>query len=139
MAKPKKPVRTKEQLQAEQKRLVEVSRQRKLVKEQFWPLLVASSDDVDDAQSFLGSLTSLIMQKSMELLKERTFGDLDLGKFMDPKNPHHEDLMKLINLFKNEPVFVVRDIVEGMKREIDMFVHNELKTRPLSSLKADFM
>lgn len=117
----------------------EVKDKREFVKDKFYPALLKASTSVDDAKFLLGSMSNTVMETFLAMMKDKKFSDLHLEKKLDPKAPNYSEYLALLELFKDENVFVARELIEGMKNEIQMMVDNELKERPLASLKTDFL
>lgn len=134
----KKP-RTKADLIAENKRIKEVNRKREFVKNEFYPALIKSSDSVEDAKMFLSSLANMIMESFLAEMKEKKLAEYQLHKKLDPKSPKYKEIKALLELFKDESVFVSRELVEGMKNEVQMMIDLEMKERKLDTLKTNFL
>lgn len=131
--------KTKEEIEADMKRGAEVKRLRALVKDSIYPAVVDASLSIDDAKFLLHSFSSMMMDKFLESMKEVKFVDLKLVEKLDPASPKHADYVKLLALFENETVFTARELIEGMKMEIEMMISNEMKERKLDTLKTNFL
>jgi len=104
-------------------------------KNKFFPALVNASSSIDDAKTFLSSINNVLMEKFLGLMREKNFKDLGLVKALDPKDKNYKNYAELITLFDDMNVFDAKDCIEGMRSELDLFISDEMKTRPLSSLK----
>lgn len=105
------------------------------VREKFWPALMESSASIDDASILLAGFNTTLMQEFLALMKEKTMKDLNLSVKLDPTDDKFLENQKLLELFNDMSVFDAKDLIEGMKNEIQLFITEELKTRPLSTLK----
>jgi len=128
-------VKNKEQLLADLKKSAEWVKKMDFVKNKFYPALCEASLSIDDAKQFITSIPTTIMQTMMEHFKDKNLGELNLVSKLDPADPKYKSYCQLIELFSDEKIFAARDLINGMDAEINMFVSEELKTRPLSSLK----
>ncbi len=132
-------IKTREQLLKDLKNSPDFIKKMKFTKEVFYPQLIKASKSVDDASTFLSSISTVMMQKFLEMMKEKKFSDLKLTESLDTKDEKHAELVELLDLFKDDSVFDARDKIEGMKREIDQFIHDEMQTRQLSDLKPKWL
>lgn len=139
MPKPAMPPRTKEQIVAQMQREKDVKDKREFVKNKFYPALVKASKSIDDGKFLLGSMSNMVMEQFLGAMKDMKFSDLHLEKKLDPKADNYTEYVELLDIFKDENVFTARELIEGMKNEVQMMVDNELKDRPLTSLKTDFL
>lgn len=111
----------------------------KFAKEVFYPALCKASTSVEDAQMFLSSISSIMMSEFLGLMKERKFGDLKLVDKLDAKSGKYDEIIELLGIFEDKNVFEAKDLIEGMKSEIALFVREENERRPLSDLKAKWI
>lgn len=135
----KKQPKTKEQIVDNMKAVAEAKRLRVFVKDKFFPALINSTESVDDAKFLLGSLSNMVMQEFLSKMKGMKFIELKLHEKLDKKSEKYQDFIDLLALFSNEDVFTCKEIIEGMKGEINMMVDNELKGRKLDTLKTDWL
>jgi len=135
----KKQNPTKEQLTNDIKRMQDVKNKRAFVKNSFFPALVKASDSVDDAKFFLGSFSNLIMESFLAEMKTKNFMELKLHEKLDKKHPKYKEMIDLLGLFSSENVYDSRELVEGMKQEIEMMITDEFKKRKLDSLTTNFL
>lgn len=120
-------------------RMQEVKRTREFVRNKFYPALLHNGETVDDTKFFLGSMSNLIMQEFLGIMKEKKFSDLHLEDKLDPKSPLHEEYKKVLELFKDESIFDTKELIDGMRGEIQMLVDNEMKGRLLDTLNPKFL
>jgi len=135
----KKQPRSKSEIKEGMKRLAEVERMRSFVKETFYPALVKASTSIDDAKFLLGSFSNMVMEQFLAHMKIMKFKDLDLVSKLDPQSEQYEHFKAMVELFNDESVYGGRELIEGMKNEVNMMIDNELKTRKLDTLKTNFL
>lgn len=137
--KKKRLVKSREQILAELQKSQDFNVKMAFVKDKFYPALIEASRSVDDAQSFLASLSTMMMQKFLGMMKEKKFVELGLADILDPKDDKYEKLIEMLDLFKDMTVFDAKELIEGMKQEIQLFINEELKDRKLDSLKTSWI
>lgn len=79
------------------------------------------------------------MEKFLGEMKKLTFKELKIVEGLDEKAEKYKEYKELLALFDDMSVFDAKDYLEGMKNEIDVFITDEMKNRPLSSLKAKWI
>jgi hypothetical protein len=139
MSEKKKRVnKTEDELVAQQKQVEKVKMMRKFVKEQFYPALINASESIEDAKFLLQSFSSMVMEQFLVKMKDTQFIDLQMHTKLDKTSPKYKEFVDLLTLFGDKSVFESRDLIEGMKAEIEMMVMNEMKDRKLDSLKTNW-
>jgi len=133
--KKKRLVRNREQILADLRKSKEFNEKMDFVKNKFYPALIDASRSIDDAQSFISSLSTMMMQKFLGIMKEKKFSELGLKDILDPSDDKHDNLAAMLDLFSDMTVFDAKEIIEGMKQEITLFINEELKGRTLDTLK----
>lgn len=131
--------KSKEELLAELNKNQKFVEKMKFTKEQFYPAMVKASRNIDDARSFLSSINSVLMQNFLTFMKEKKFSELNITDSLDPKDEKYEDYVAMFNLFNDMNVYEAKDIIEGMRAEINLFIDEELKERGLDTLKAHWL
>lgn len=111
----------------------------KFTKEEFMPALIKASASIDDATTFLSSISTVIMQKFLDAMKDKKFSELKLIESLDIKAPNYKEIKLLLELFNNHSIFDARASIEGMVSEIRVFIDDELKGRTLDSLKMNWI
>lgn len=134
----KRENKTKEQIAKDIENLQKVRKYRAFVKDEFYPLLLANTTSIDDAKFLLTGFASMVFEQFLGLMKEKNFGELNLETKLDPKNTNYEGFKKILDIFKDKNVFEARELIEGMKGEIEALVNAELKDRKLESLKTNW-
>lgn len=138
--KPRKRInKSKEELLLDLKKNERFMEKMKFAKEQFFPALIESSKSVEDAQTFLSSLSSVIMEKFLARMKEVKMKDINLIEILDKKGDDYEAYSNLLGLFDDKDLFESKELIEGMKSEISLFVSEEMRTRTLDTLKVRWL
>lgn len=135
MPKPKRINKTKEQILATMQSQARAEVNRKFVREKFFPALCEASDNINDADIFLQSFSSMVMESFLSMKKEKKFSDLKLEEKLDSKSPKYEALKNVIAIFNTKGLQEAEELIDGMKEEIRMYYREEMKTRSLSTLK----
>lgn len=130
---------TPEQIEQRDKRIEEVKRLRLFVKDKLYPAVVDATTSVEDAKMFLTSFSAMMMDVFLEQMKDMKFIDLKLHNKLNKTDPNYKHYIALLALFGNESVFNARELIEGMKSEIEMMIRNEMSDRKLESLKTNFL
>lgn len=106
------------------------------IKSDFWPALENTGDSIEQVVQFLSGFNTAMMQEFLSLMKDRQFKDLELDKKMDDPGSKYKPV---VELFNDMTVFQVKEYIEGMKGEIELFRREEDMKRPLSSLKTKWL
>lgn len=140
MAKPKTPVRTKDQIIADELRAKEVSRKRVIVVDYLYPALQEATVSVEEAKALTSAISQLIMAESMKLMREKRFVDVSdsIFKVLCQDGERKEEIMKLLEVFNGENLFTARELVEGMTSAIDKMIREDMQGRKLETLNADW-
>lgn len=112
---------------------------RKFVRDQFFPALCDSTYSINDADVFLQSFNTMLMENFLQIMKEKKFGELKLHEQLDPTGPKHAEIAKMVHLFDDMSVREAQDVIEGMKNELRDLYRRETMTRPLTDLKTNWM
>lgn len=137
--KEKRVVKTKEEIIKELRGNKKFAEKMAFAKDKFYPALMKSSKSIDDATMFLSSISTVMMEKFLGIMKERKMSDLKLIDALDSKDEKYEDIKFLLELFEDMTVFDARDYIEGMKNEVNLFIQEENRVRPLSDLKTRWL
>ena len=70
----KKIFRKKEEILADLKKNKDFQEKMKFTKEVFYPALCEASKNIEDATMFVGSISTVMMDKFLGLMKEKKFG-----------------------------------------------------------------
>lgn len=135
----KKIFRKKEEILADLKKNKDFQEKMKFTREVFYPALCNASKNIEDATMFIGSISTVMMEKFLQLMKEKKFSELKLTDSLDTKDEKYNELKEMLDLFNDMSVFDARTYFEGMKSEISLFIQEENKDRPLSDLKTKWL
>lgn len=137
---PKKVPQTKEQLMADMKRKKELDRKRKIIVGNFYPALIEATTSVDEAKALISAMSSLLMEQVLKTMKERDFIEISdaLFKQLCLDGEREQEIAKLLAVFKDENLFVSRELIEGMTRAIDTMISEDMRARKLDTLKPDW-
>jgi len=139
MSKPKQKLRSREELLSDLKKNADFQKKMSFTKNVFYPALIEASKNIDDAQTFLGSINTVMMESFLGYMKEKKFGELKLQDKLDTKDEKHDQLVSMLDLFNDMSIFEAKDLLEGMKREISLFLSEENKVRKLSDIKPQWL
>jgi len=131
--------KSKAEILEEMKKNHEFRKKMKFTKEVFYPELVNVSDNIQDAIMLLSGLGGMILSEFLEGLKGKKFSELNLEEKLAKDNPKHEQFKKFLAIFNDLSAFEAKDLIEGMKQEIELFIKEENETRSLSSLKTKWV
>lgn len=137
--KPKRILKSREELVSDLKKQGDFVKKMKFTKEQFYPALMEASSSVEDAKEFVSSVATHIMQQFLGIMKEKKLIELDLVSKLDKSAPNYGKWVALVKLFDDFSAFDARDMIEGMRNEIQLFIDEEMRDRPLSSLKTNWI
>ena len=112
---------------------------RAFIKEKFYPALMEASTSIDDAKFLLSSLSNMVMENFLAQMKETKFVSLNLGAKLDKKAKNFPQYAAMLALFADENVLQARELIEGMKSEIELFINDEMKKRKLDTLTTNFL
>ena len=136
---------TKEELEHKEKIRAEEKRQRALVKDKLYPLLLKHSKSIEDAKNLVYAcemaVRSAFQAKVYEEQARLSKSQVSVLNLEDNiiKDPQFDRDRELLDLFKFETVATTNSILEGMKLALEGFVREECTKRELSTLKTDFL
>lgn len=131
--------KSKEEILADLKNNADFQRKMQFTREVFYPALCNASTSIDDAVILLSGLNTQIMQEFLASMKEKTVKDLQLDGKLDKDNPKYAESQVLLAIFNDMTVFDAKDHIEGMRGEIQLFLTEEQKKRPLSDLATKWL
>lgn len=138
MSKQKRVNKTPEQISKDMENLAKVRKYRLFVKDEFYPALLKASSSIDDAKFLLTGFASMVFEQFLGIMKEKKFNELNLESKLDPSNPNYEEFKKILALFNDKNVYEARELIEGMKGEIEALIKAELSDRKLETLKTNW-
>ncbi len=139
MPKPKRVNQSKEDITKRLKEVEKAKVHRKFVRDALFPALCESTESIQDADTFLQSFSSMIMESHLQLMKEKLFKEFKLEDKLDKTSPKYEAICKMIHLFDEMNCRDAQAIIDGMKDELRMFYRDEMKERKLESLKTKWL
>lgn len=131
--------KSKEEILQGMKNVQKVKEYRTFVKDKFYPALLKATNSIDDAKFLLGSFSNMVMEQFLSQMKEKQFVELHLENKLDKKADNYKEYFEILTLFGDKNVYDVRELIEGMKGEIEMLITNEMKERKLDTLKTNFL
>lgn len=114
---------------------VDFQKKMAFVREKFYPALCEAASSIEDATMLLSGFNTVLMQEFLGIMKEKKVSELSLGGKLDAMSDKFKENTALLDLFTDLTVFEAKDYIEGMKGEIELFKSEEMRERPLSSLK----
>ena len=132
-------VRSKEQILADLKANEKFQEKMTFIKTKVYPALCEATTSIDDATQNLSIINSIIMEKFLGFMKEKTMKDINIYTNLSEKDEKYEELKAFLSLFDDYTIFDTKDILEGLKNEITLFITEENKTRKLADLKTKWL
>lgn len=130
----KKEPRTKEQIERDQK----IEAKRTLIKDKFYPALVATNYSVEESGMLLGAISSLIMAEAMEALHVVKMDEIKnkvVKKLTQEQSGQGTlELEALMGVFKGKSLFETRGHIEAMKQVIEQMKIESFQERKLSEM-----
>lgn len=139
MPKKKQVHLTTEQLIEQSRKKLEWEQKMKFIKEEFYPALCKATLSIEDALQNLTIINSVILEKFLARMKEVTMRDIDIYTNLSKDDPQYEGLKAMLELFDDKSVFEAKELFEGMKQEIQLFLNDEQKERKLEDLKVKWI
>lgn len=134
MAKEKRRNKTKEELLQEMKNNQAFKEKISFVREVFYPALMKATENVEQAGEYLGVLNSLLMQQFLKKMQEVKFKDMSIPDLLGKDDSQYEAMKAMLTLLEDKTVFEAKDIMEGVKGEIDLFKRDYFKRMKLEEL-----
>lgn len=131
--------KSKAELLHQMKNNADFQKKMKFTRDEFYPALCEAATSIDDATLLLSGFNTQIMQEFLGRMKEVKMKDLNLLSKLEVSSDKYIEYQKLLSLFDEMSVFEAKDIIEGMRGEIDLFKVEEFKERPLASLKVTWV
>ena len=135
MSKEKRVERTKEQIAAQLK----TNNQQDLIEKAVFPAVVAATTSIDEAKMLLRAISTSIMEKSMEVLREKKMADVrkELVKKLTEEG-REEEVDALLAALDDQTLLDSRMLVEGLSSAIEQMIIDEMRNRTLNSLEVDW-
>lgn len=139
MQRQKRVNKSREQLLSEMKNNKEFKDKLAFSREVFYPALTKASVNVEDAVIQLSMLDTLLMQSFLRFMKEKTFKDLNIQASISSEDPKSQDIIAMLDLLNDKTVYDAKDILEGLKGEIELFRRDYFKKMTLDQLPTKWL
>jgi hypothetical protein len=136
---PARENKTKEQVEADIKQRQEIERQRKIVIEKLWPLLLRHSKSIGDAHQFVEVCKISIQTAFNRQMFVQTVADTKMYDMLDSKAPRNDEYREFLDMFQNEKIKMAIDLITGVSQEIERLLRKEQAGRKLDTLQTDFV
>lgn len=131
--------KTSEEVAKEIKQREEVVRQRAIVTDRLYPILMRASKNIADASQFLQIVKISLQQAFNNEMWGKTIADLKLSEKLDPKADRADYFKEFLDQLINEKVGTAIGLTEGLSDEIQRLLRKEQSERKLDTLKTDFI
>ncbi len=135
MQKAKRQNKTREELIAGLKSNDAFQKKMQFTKEKFYPALTEATTSIDDALQNLSIINTILMEKFLGKMKDVKFKELDIQGNISDADPKAYALREMLSLFDDMTAFDAKDLMEGMRNEINLFLTEENKSRTLADLR----
>jgi hypothetical protein len=135
-----KHVTDKKQLAQVAEQVEKIKGQRSLAKDRLYPALVAATVSVDEAKMLLQSISSLVMEDALQVLRDKKMSEVkdSLVKRLCPDGERVKEVGSLLDVLNDETLFDTKAQVEGMANVIDFMIRKEMQDRTLNSFTPDW-
>jgi len=116
----------------------ELGRLRKLVKEGIYPLVLETSDNIEDAQTFVAALSMAVKQSFNNLMTKTKVSDLEIGNYLID-NEKSERYKRLLDIIKDETITGALMLLDGFSQPIQLALREENLKRSLKELNVDLL
>ncbi len=130
---------SKKELKAEE------DRQRKLVTEAIYPILIKNAKNIKDAKNIcknfcvaLDAGFQIDVRKYSEFRSQDRLTTLPLKGLMNEGKENSTE-WEWTELMKDEKISTVKGLISGLERELQRLTDKELLARPLKDLKTEFL
>lgn len=139
MNKQKQVHKTREELIADLKNNKDFQVKMKFTKEVFYPALSNATTSIEDALQNLSIINSFIMEKFLGFMKEKKMSDINIIDSLSKDDAHYYEMKTMLELFNDYSIFEAKELLEGMRAEIQLFLSEENKSRTLHDLKVKWL
>lgn len=134
----KRKNKSKEEIIAEAKAQKEVNRLRLKARDEFYPHLVKNTKTIEEAKT-TSMAYYLSVERAFTALKDKmTIKELDMRKHLND-SPESKKWHEFFDMFEDETIATMTNIVQSMPEVIDSFIKEEMKGRSLDTLKTYFL
>lgn len=141
----KRKNKTKEELVKDAELKKEAERQRKFVKEIFYPFLLSKTENIEDAKRMCVAAGQAVqfaydnqMLEEQKRLSKSQVSVLNVNEMID-SNVRYDRDRELIKMFEHEGISTAVQLLNGMSREIEGFLKDENKERKLETVKTNWL
>lgn len=120
-------------------------RQRAIVKDIIYPILLEHAKSVKDAKNIchtlvlgLDAVFSMDLKKYVEFRSGDRLESLKLKGFMNEGKEYAAE-WALVEKLKDEKIKDVKGLIEGMEKELQRLTERDEKAKPLKELKTEFL
>lgn len=140
MSKPKKPVRTTQEIIADELRAKEIRRKRAIIVDKFYPNLIKATVSVEEAKSLVSAMTQLIYGEAMKVMRTMKMSDIkeELIKVLCQDGQRTEEIKELIDSLGDETLFTSRGLIEGMTGALNKAQQEYMQKKNLVDLPMDW-
>jgi ribosomal protein L7/L12 len=135
----KRKNKSKEELIKELKNNQKFQEKMAFTREKFFPALCEATTSIDDALQNLSIINTVLMEKFLGQMKEKKFADINIADNLDTKDSKYGALKAMLELFNDMSLYDAKDLLEGMRNEINLFLTEENKSRSLAELKTKWI
>ena len=128
-------MKSKDELLAELTQNKDFVKKMDFTRNSVYPRLIDATTSIEDALEQLYMINSVIMQGFLELMKEKLTKELKIVDKLSQTDPKYLAMKTFLELFDEKSVFETKEVLEGLRNEINLFVSEENKKRSLADLK----
>lgn len=132
-------MKSKDELLAELKQNKDFVKKMDFTRNSVYPRLIDATTSIEDALEQLYMINSVIMQGFLELMKEKLTKELKIVDKLSQTDPKYLAMKTFLELFDEKSVFETKEVLEGLRNEINLFVSEENKKRSLADLKTTWI
>lgn len=131
--------KSKEQLAFEMKQKADFDRNRRIAREQIFPVLQKYATDAKHAENTLQIFKTVINSMMQMPYKDMTIGGLKMDEQLtkEEKAPDREFHMELIEALKDVPIVDTMKLLEGMAGSINGYTMGIAGKKPMNELNID--
>jgi hypothetical protein len=126
------------QQQIDKQKEKELKRQKGIIIEKLYPILVEQEMNIEQAKIFLQVLGMSVKQAFNNLMLKMLIKELNLSDML-AEGKDKDKFMKALEILGEEKVTVGVGMVNELNNAIDVFVRQENLKRPISDLKTDWI
>jgi len=116
----------------------ELKRQKTIIIEQLYPILIESEMNIEQAKIFLQVLSISIKQAFNNLMLKMLIKELNMSGML-AEGKDKEKFLKALVILEQEKVTVGCGMVDELNNAIDVFIKQENLKRPVKELKVDWV